>query len=89
MDGRKFPLVLKGAVYKSYVRPAILHGSEAWKKQVEEESVNVSFEKGRCSLPIKVECWCKIDCCGVESGESGRSHLLGILPDFKHWCLSL
>ena len=28
--GRRFPLGLKGAVYKSYVRPAILYGSEAW-----------------------------------------------------------
>ena len=26
---RKFPLRLKRAVYKSYVRPAILYGSEA------------------------------------------------------------
>ena len=25
----RFPLKLKGAVYKSYVRPAILYGSEA------------------------------------------------------------
>ena len=24
------------------------------------------LEKGRCSLPIKVECWCKEDCCWVE-----------------------
>ena len=28
--GRRFPLKLKGAVYKSYVRPAILYGREAW-----------------------------------------------------------
>ena len=28
--GRRFPLRLKGAVYKSYVRPAILYGSDAW-----------------------------------------------------------
>ena len=28
---RKFPPRLKGAVYKSYVRPAILYGSEAWR----------------------------------------------------------
>ena len=27
---RRFPLKLKGAVYSSYVRPAILYGSEAW-----------------------------------------------------------
>ena len=26
--GSRFPLRLKGAVYKSYVRPAILYGSE-------------------------------------------------------------
>ena len=28
--GRRFPLGLKGAVYGSYVRPAILYGGEAW-----------------------------------------------------------
>ena len=27
---RRFPLKLKGAVYKSYVKSAILYGSEAW-----------------------------------------------------------
>ena len=29
---RKFPLRLKRVVYKSYIRPAILYGSEAWCK---------------------------------------------------------
>ena len=29
LHGRRFPLKLKGAVYKSYIRPAILDGSEA------------------------------------------------------------
>ena len=28
--GRIFPLKLKGAVYRSYLRQAILYGSEAW-----------------------------------------------------------
>ena len=28
--GRRFPLWLKLAVYESYVRPAMLYGSEAW-----------------------------------------------------------
>ena len=28
--GRRFPLKPKGAAYKSYVRPTILYGSEAW-----------------------------------------------------------
>ena len=29
-NGRRFPLRLKGAVNRSYARPAILYGSEAW-----------------------------------------------------------
>ena len=29
LRGRRIPLKPKGAVYKSYVRPAILYGSEA------------------------------------------------------------
>ena len=28
--GRRFPLKLKGVAHKSYVRPAILHRSDAW-----------------------------------------------------------
>ena len=28
--GQRFPQKLKGAVYRSYVRPAILHRSEVW-----------------------------------------------------------
>ena len=30
MYGKKFPLRLNGAVHRSYVRPAILYGSETW-----------------------------------------------------------
>ena len=30
LHGRRFPLKLKGSVYKSYIRPVILYGSEAW-----------------------------------------------------------
>ena len=30
VDENGFPLKLKWAVYRSYVRPAILYGSEAW-----------------------------------------------------------
>ena len=30
LHDRRFPLRLKGAVYKSYLRPAILYGSESW-----------------------------------------------------------
>ena len=28
--GKRFPIKLKVGVYKNYVRPAILYGSEAW-----------------------------------------------------------
>ena len=31
LHGRRFPLKLKGAVYKSYIRLAIPHGSEVWR----------------------------------------------------------
>ena len=30
LHGKRFPLKLKGTVHKSYVRPTILHRSEAW-----------------------------------------------------------
>ena len=36
---RRFPLKLKGAVYKSYIRPAILHGSEAWRLKKSEMGI--------------------------------------------------
>ena len=32
MYGRRFPLKLKGVVNRSYVRLAILYGSETWRK---------------------------------------------------------
>ena len=40
MHGRKFPLRLNGAVHKWYVRPAMLHGSEAW--CVKESEMEIS-----------------------------------------------
>ena len=30
LHSRRFPLKLKGTVHRSYARPAILHGGEAW-----------------------------------------------------------
>ena len=35
----RFPLKLKGAVHKSYVRPAMLHGSEAWRLKESEMGI--------------------------------------------------
>ena len=37
-----------------------------WKKQVEDESVNVGLRKGKCTLLIRVESWRKSDFCWVE-----------------------
>ena len=39
LHGRRFPLRLKGSVYKSYVRPAMLYGSEAWCLRVSEMGI--------------------------------------------------
>ena len=36
LHGRRFPLKLKGAVYKRYIRSAMLYGNEAWKKEIWE-----------------------------------------------------
>ena len=37
--GSIFTLKLKGSEYKSYVRPAILHGSEAWCQKESEMDI--------------------------------------------------
>ena len=42
--GKRFPLRLKGAVYGSYVRQAILYGNEAWRLK---ESEIWNFTKDR------------------------------------------
>ena len=34
MHGRRLPLKMKVAVYKSYVRPVILYESEAWCQEI-------------------------------------------------------
>ena len=39
LNGRRFPLRLKGSIYKSYVRPAMLYGSEAWCLKVSEMGI--------------------------------------------------
>ena len=31
------------------------------------------FKKGRCSLPVEVECWRKSDCCWVEVNLAART----------------
>ena len=55
--GRRFPLRLKGAVYKSYVRPAILYGSEAWCLKESEMGIlqrtEISMVRAMCGVQLK------------------------------------
>ena len=37
--GERFHLKLKGAVHKSYARPKIQHGSEAWRQKESEMKI--------------------------------------------------
>ena len=59
--GRRFPLRLKGAVYISYVRPVILHGSEAWCLKESEMGMlrrtERSMVKAQKDLQIFCSCW--------------------------------
>ena len=55
--GRRFPLELKGAVHKSYIRPAILHGSEAWCPKESEMGIlqrtERSMVRAMCGVQLK------------------------------------
>ena len=50
--GRRFSTRLKGAVNKSYVRPAILYGSEAWCLKESEMGVLQRTERSMVKLWI-------------------------------------
>ena len=54
---KRFPLRLKGAVYKSYVRPAILHVSEAWCLKENEMRIlrrtERSMVRAMCGVQLK------------------------------------
>ena len=55
--GSRCPLMLKGAVYESYVRPAMLCGSEAW--WVKESEIGIlhrtekSMARAMCGVQLK------------------------------------
>ena len=55
--GRRFPLKLKWAVYRSYVRPAILYGSAAWcLKEIEMgilQRTERSLVRAMCGVQLK------------------------------------
>ena len=58
-----------------------------WKKQVEEESVNVALTMQYALCRSK---WSDGVCYWASpQGESGHPHLSGIRPDFKEWFLFL
>ena len=60
--GRRFPLQLKGVVYKSYVRPAILYGREAW--CLKESEMGILRRTYGCMV---------ITMCGVQLKDRERS----------------
>ena len=52
---RRFPLMLKGAVYESYVRLAILFGSEAWCRKESEMGILQRTEQSMVSAMCGVQ----------------------------------
>ena len=54
---RMFPLRLKGAVYESYIRKAILYGSEAWYLKESEIGIlgrtELSMVRAICGVQLK------------------------------------
>ena len=57
LHGRIFPLRLNGAVYESYIRPAILFGSEAWCLKEREMKIlrrtDRSMVRAICGVQLK------------------------------------
>ena len=55
--GMRFPLILKGAVNKSYVRPAMLYGSEVWRLKESEMEIlrwtEGSMVRAMCGVQLK------------------------------------
>ena len=55
--GRRFPLRLKGAVYKSYVRSVILYGCETWclkeSEMVMLQRTERSMVRAMCGVQLK------------------------------------
>ena len=53
--GRRFHLKLKGAVYNSYVRPVILHGSEVWCQKESEMGMIRRTERSMVTAMFQVQ----------------------------------
>ena len=55
--GRRFAQKLKGAVYRSYVRPALLYGSETWclkANEIEILRTERSMVRAMCECSSKI-----------------------------------
>ena len=72
LHGRRFPLKQKGAVNKSYVRPAILHRGEAW--CLKESEMGISQRTERSMVRAM---------CGVQFKDRKRSTDLMLMLGFK------
>ena len=72
--GRRFPIKLKGAVHKRYVRPAILYGSEAWGLRESEMGILRRTERSMVR-----------SMCGVQPNDrKGLNDLILALNDTMH-----
>ena len=57
----RFPLKPKGAVYKRYVRPAIMYGSEAWcLKESKREIFTMDTMRALRGVQLKMEIYIRI-----------------------------
>ena len=52
LSGKRFPLRLKGMVYRSCVRPAMLYGSETWCLSENEMSILRRGERAMCGVKL-------------------------------------
>ena len=55
LHGRRFPLRQKGAIYKSYVMPAILHGGEAWCLKESEMGILQRTERSKVRAMCEIQ----------------------------------
>ena len=76
--GRRFSLKVKGPVHKSYVRPVILYGSEAW--CLKESEMGILRRAERTMVRTM---------CGVQHNDAERSadlvFMLGLNESMNSW----
>ena len=80
LHGRRFPLKLKRAVYKSYARPVILYGSEAWCLKESEMGILRRTERSmvRVMCRVQLKGQKKIYRFDIHTGFEGNNRSVGI-----------